>query len=172
MSDNNNSASVSTALKLGVFGGLLGNFALDLFHTLNAYGMDKRTSHKIAMDYMSELGAAMKTDVPLRATVGAIKDGKSGFKTAAFKFNKTQVRNCSAIAKVIYTFEELHKMGNLLQEARPSIDTIGFSDDIMDYIAESTTWGMKQQWRAKDAATSASVPASEERDAEMAEANK
>jgi len=156
----NEENKVVTGIKLGVFGGMLGGFALDLYNTLNVYGMDKRTSHKIAMDYMSELGAAMKTDIPLRATVGSIKDGKSGFKAAALKFNKNrELHYCSAIAKVLYTLEGLYEAPVSLITARPQISTIAFKANVKEYIAESDEWAKRQNWLADGARNSvASIP--------------
>jgi len=134
------------AVIIGKFTGMLTPFALDLFHTLNVYGFKRELSHKIANDYMSQLGHAMKTDESLRARIGAIDaNGHAGFKAAALKFNKVALHDSSAIAHAAYTLEDLFKAKIVVERAN-ILKMFTFSESISAYITKSQAWCDAQEW--------------------------
>lgn len=138
------------AIKCGVFGGMLGAFGTDLYHTLKAYGLGAKIAHKCAIDYMSELGAAIKSDAQLRATVSMVKDGKSSFKAPALKFNKDRaMHSVSTIARVVYTVDELHKKGAVSLEKRIAWSAFHFMENEREYLAKSTKWTATQKWEGE-----------------------
>ncbi len=150
---NTNTSTNTNAIEAGRFNGMLSPYARDFYTTAVAYGFDKPLAHKFANDYMAQLGFAMKSDNALKARMGSVdKGGNASFRLTAIKTNKIAVANCSALAEVIYTFEDL-------RSAKPQgfiPNRFNFSEvilplcnvNIREYVAECELWASRQTWKA------------------------
>lgn len=99
----------NSIVKVGTFTGALSNFARNVYGDLVCFGLPKRVSHAVALDYMSDLGKAMQQDGKLAAKVQKAKeDGESGFKLSG-KTGEYHMTPAMALGRVAQALDTLKK---------------------------------------------------------------
>src|SRR5438477_12803295 len=94
-----------TAIKCGLFSGMLKNFQNVVYRDLNYAGFNRKVSHKIALDYASQLGNAMSNDETVRHKVSkANKDGVA--KLSGAFYGKFTMHNSMAIVRIVQAVSE------------------------------------------------------------------
>lgn len=64
---------MKTSIVFGVFNGSLAGFATSAYGDMVQFGLKREVAHQVALDYMSDLGNAMRSDSELNAKVGKAK---------------------------------------------------------------------------------------------------
>lgn len=135
-------AKALQAIVPGKFNGMLANFQVSAYGSLKAFGMSKEVAHKIANDYASDLGNAMRSDDEFAAKVGkAKKNGDSVIKFSGK--GGTKMTNAMAAIRVVQVLEGLRKEGLL---SKATIKTSDFAEQVGEYITECETWATEQTW--------------------------
>lgn len=136
---------VKIAVKVGFFSGMLKNFQNVVFRDLKAAGFSAQVSHKIALDYASQLGNAMANDETIRHKVSkANKDGIA--KLSGAFYGKFIMHNSMAIIRIVQAVSELRVEG-LLQSYTVNTDDLVLR--LQEYLADCQTWVDEQTWEVK-----------------------
>jgi hypothetical protein len=135
-------AKTIVAIVAGKFTGMLANFQVAAFGSLRKVGFSKEVAHKIASDYSSDLGNAMRSNDEFAAKVGkAKKDGDSVIKLSGK--GSTLMTNAMGAIRVAQVIESLDKEGLLCSAKLQPGD---FAENIGDYIADCEQWATEQTW--------------------------
>jgi len=127
----------------GKFTGMLSPFQVTAFGTMVHFGIKREVAHKVATDFGSDLGNAMRNSPDFAAKVGKAK--KSG--ESAIKFTgkgENLMTNSMATVRVCQTLEGLVKE-ELLDRA--SLKTSDFAPGVRDYLTDCEVWAAEQHWK-------------------------
>ncbi len=137
----------SKPIKLGEFNGAFGKFQYSAFGDLKRAGFAPEVSHKVAMDYGSNIGDAMKNgdDESFRNKIGKAKDtGESSIKISASGLTLTS--RAMSVLRAVQVIEGLHKEG-LLASRKVSTDSLGEKPlKLQDYVSDCAKWASEQVW--------------------------
>lgn len=135
-------AKTIVAIIPGKFSGMLANFQVAAFGSLRKVGLTKEVAHKIASDYASDLGNAMRSNEEFAAKVGkAKKDGDSVIKLSGK--GSTLMTNAMGAIRVAQVIESLDKE-QLLCSAK--LNRGDFAPAIGDYLIDCEQWATEQTW--------------------------
>lgn len=133
-------------MRVGVFSGAHGAFGHSAFLDLLYAGFSKRQAQLMAMDYLADLGNAMKNDADLASRVGkANKEGQTRIRISG-KSGKTLMTRVMAIVRIAQTLDSLHKEGiysRMMEKDR-------LADTLKDYVASVDARVEKTAWEAAE----------------------
>lgn len=132
--------------EIGRFNGILAPFAVAAFFSLRRFLASPGACHKLASDYVSDLGRAIASSDQLKATVGkALKEGGSKFKISG-STSATLPSAGSKIVRCVQQMEGLSKEGLLL--ASFSLEkSLDFA--LQKAIEEAQQWA-DEQWSVSE----------------------
>ena len=133
-------------MRVGVFSGAHGAFGHSAFLDLFYAGFSKRQAQLMAMDYVADLGNAMKNDADLASRVGkANKEGQTRIRISG-KSGKTPMTRVMAIVRIAQTLDNLHKEGIYSRK----MGTDGLADTLKDYVASVDARVEKTAWESAE----------------------
>ncbi len=136
----------SKPIRCGLFAGMLKNFQLGGYNTMIACGMSHRLSHKVALDYGSDLGRAMAIDAEFASKVSkANKDGES--KLSGKFIAKLRTERSMSIMRICQTLHSLYEEDLLGSKDLPVLST-----NLQEYLELCTAWVKSQNWEEKKTA--------------------
>lgn len=131
-------------IKLGEFHGAFSRFQTSCYYDLIAAGLTKQTSHKIAGDYGSDIGNAIRnaSDDGLTSKIGkAKKNGDSRISISGGGMTRTS--RTMSIYRVAQQLDNLYMEGLL---ASRKIDDERLSKVLREYLAECDEWVQTQKF--------------------------
>lgn len=131
-------------IRCGDFQGAFGKFQLSAFGELNRAGFPREVSHKVAMDYGSNIGDAMRNgnDESFRNKVGkAKKDGQSSIRISASGMTLTS--RAMSLIRVCQVIDGLYEE-HLLDTRKIVQDNL--SESLTQYVSDSAKWASEQIW--------------------------
>lgn len=135
-------AQAKAAIIPGKFNGMLANFQVSAYGTMVMFGIGKGVAHKIASDYASDLGNAMRSDDEFAAKVSkAKKDGDSVIRFTGK--GSTKMTHAMAVIRVAQSLEALRKE-KLIE--RTTLKAEDFTPDIREYVESCEEWAKEQTW--------------------------
>jgi len=144
---NETQATKPKPITLGEFNGAFGKFQLSAFGDLKRAGFSAEISHKVALDFGSSIGDAMRNgdDESFRNKVGkAKKDGEASIRISASGMTRTS--KAMSLLRVVQTIEGLNKE-ELLNTRKVDIKTLSEGkNSLQEYLAESGKWASEQVW--------------------------
>lgn len=126
------------AIKLGEFHGAFARFQTSCYYDLIAAGLTEQTSHKIAGDYGSDIGNAIRNaaDDGLTSKIGkAKKNGDTRISISGGGLTKTS--RTMSIYRVAQQLDNLYREGLL---ASRKLDTETLSKVLREYLDECSEW--------------------------------
>jgi hypothetical protein len=130
---NEVSANILT-VNLGQFSGMLAKIQTSAYGDLVRAGIEKPIAHKVAFDYASDLGNAMKADGKFASQVGKAREGRSTLKLTAAAKSVTVSRTMSIIRAAQQT-ADLFDEGLFKTRQMPTL-----SDNLAEYLADCQEW--------------------------------
>ncbi len=133
-----------TGIIAGKFSGHLAAFQLNCFNECVAGGITRKSAHKIATDYASDLGRLMSSNPDVASKIGKAKtDGESSFKVTASttKDNLVKQSNAMSLLRVMQVIGGLVKEKLIVSRKLPEL-----TDDLQSYVDEAAEWSEKQVW--------------------------
>lgn len=133
---------------LGQFNGAFARFQVAAFGDLQRAGLNPAVAHKVAFDYGSDIGNALKTadgKSKFATTVAKAKENKSSLKISA---NAKGVNNSRTMSLV----RAAQQMSDLFDEnlfASRQLPTL--SKELAEYVKECQQWAdeQKMEWNGK-----------------------
>ncbi len=130
---NQNSQNV---VSLGKFNGMLAGFALSAYNTVFVCGIPRKVAHKVANDFASALGRAIKEDSEMATKVAkAKKSGEmkiTGKLEASFKDDSASiVRACQILGSLV---------SEKLTTKYPQINQASLDRDLVNYLETCEKW--------------------------------
>ncbi len=139
MSTENKSESI-LSVQLGQFTGMLAKIQTAAYGDLVRAGLEKPFAHKIAFDYASDLGNAMKADGKFASQVGKAREGKSTLKLSASAKSVTVSRTMSIVRAAQQT-ADLFDEGLFKSRKMPAL-----ADNLAEYVADCAEWTQGKQF--------------------------
>ncbi|SRR6266516_2228103 len=133
----------TTKIVLGRFSGMLAGFQVVVFRDLKFAGFNAKAAHKIAIDYGSQLGLAMRNDENIKTAVGKANKNSGIAKLSASFHDKLILHNAMAIYRIVQSVEALYKE-NLVTEY--SIVGLKLASRLQEYVSECQLWADTQSW--------------------------
>lgn len=131
------------AIIIGMFGGMLSGFQKVVFRDLKAAGFETKVAHKIAIDYGSQLGLAMKNDENIKTKVGKANSDGEARMSASFH-DKLKMHDAMALYRVVQTVDGLVKE-QLVNDY--TIDGLNLTSRLKYYISQCEQWALAQTWK-------------------------
>jgi hypothetical protein len=129
------------AIVIGKFPGAFGKFQDAAFVDLKACGMDERIAHKVAQDYGSDIGNAMRNGTDFGTKVSkAKKDGESRINLSGK--GETQTSRTMSIIRVCQVIDGLYSKEGLLKSREVAFDSLNKS--LREYLSECEDWTKAQ----------------------------
>ena len=127
---------------LGKFTGAFGNFQAAAWTDLKLAGFESAIAHKIAQDYGSDLGNAMKNGTDFASKIGKAKaSGES--RIAISGKGSTQMSNTMALLRVCEVVAGLWREKLVTSY---SIEGLTLKKEVATYIEECATWASEQTY--------------------------
>lgn len=131
-------------LKTGYFSGMLAGFQVVVFRDLKYAGLDEMTAHKVAIDYGSQLGLAMRNDDNIKTQVSkANKNGQA--KLSASFHDRLTMHNALAVYRVVQTIADLHAKERLIT-GYEVFGVLKLANRLEVYLKECEEWALAQSW--------------------------
>ncbi len=133
-----------TPIKLGEFHGAFAKFQTCAYGELNRAGLPAEVSHKVANDFGSNIGDALRnaSDSDIAAKVAKAKsNGQSQIKIGAKGFATTSY--AMSLIRVVQVIDGLYSEGLLNSRA---LDTSSLVKQLGEYVAKSKVWASEQVW--------------------------
>ena len=137
----------SKAIILGKFKGAFGNFQASAFYDLKASGLKETICHKIAFDFGSDLGNAIRN----------AKDDSLGVKVAKAKQNgdaritlsgggATKTSRAMSLLRLAQQLDSLYKE-KLVKSRHIDVDNVPVGEgSLSEYLTECDKWANSQEW--------------------------
>lgn len=127
---------------LGKFNGALGGFQASAFLDLKAGGFEPEVAHKIAFDYGSDLGNAIRNagDDGLASKVAKAKKGGDS-RISVSGGGSTKTSRSMSVIRLCQQLDNLYKE-NLL----PSRKVEAMSETLTEYITDCEAWASEQEF--------------------------
>lgn len=128
-------------LDAGRFPGMLGSFQREFYNSLKACGVSAEVSHKVATDFGSDLGRAIREDSELASAVGkANKNNESTFKITG---KTARVANSYAmeLKRVCQFMDDMASQKLIKRGTLPPL-----KDSLIEYLADCGKWAAEQKW--------------------------
>lgn len=144
IAQSNNSTKV--VIRTGEFSGAFAKFQVSAYYDLKRAGFDTTVAHKVAFDFGSDIGNAIRNadDDALAAKVGKAKKDGSGSITLSGGGATTTSRTMSIIRLCQQTYN-LHKEG-LLKSCKVEMDNL--SQNLTEYVEKCELWASEQEFSA------------------------
>lgn len=126
----------------GKFSGMLSGFQKVVFRDMKFAGFTPEVSHKIAMDYASQLGNAMRNDDNVRSKVGKANDSGVARMSGSF-YDKLLMHNSMALVRIVQSQADLVKEKLLISYA---LNMDALSERLSEYVVECEEWTLAQTW--------------------------
>lgn len=134
----------SKPIRVGQFNGILAGFQAVVFRDLKYAGLEDKTAHKVAMDYGSQLGLAMRNDENIKTEVS--KANKHGMaKLSASFYDRLIMHNAMSIYRVVQTIADL-KAKETLISGYEVFGVLPLAKRLNDYVKECELWTLTQTW--------------------------
>lgn len=138
------------AIKPGRFSGMLGALQVAAYGEFKRHGMTSHIAHKVAMDYGSDLGNAMKhKDSDFNSKVSkANKEGARGFKITGKTPGVTESRAMSlkVITQHLDALFDEGKNSTRLLVNRPLLEEHNLNETLQEYLSDCEVWANSQTW--------------------------
>lgn len=134
---NTNTLGTSEAIRtvnLGQFSGMLAKIQTSAYGDMVRAGIAKPIAHKVAFDYASDLGNAMKSDGKFASAVGKAREGRSTLKLTAAAKSVTVSRTMSIIRAAQQT-ADLFDEGLFKTRQLPEL-----SENLAEYLTDCEDW--------------------------------
>ena len=137
--------TVKPTIKLAYFNGAFSKFQSSAYGELVRAGLSKQAAHKVANDFGSNIGDAMKnadSNKGIATSVGkAKKEGESRIKISGSGMTTTSY--AMSLIRVVQTVDGLFEEG-LLDTREVAISSL--SDNLQHYVANCNRWADEQNW--------------------------
>lgn len=132
------------SIKAGKFNGALASFALGAYNYLLAFGVNRGTAHKIALDYASDVGRGMSENLEIASKVGkAKKDGES---VVSFSGKTHAIRQTPAMSLVrVCLLMDKPKEESFFAKRLP-LGEMPLRENLSEYLDSAIAWADGQTW--------------------------
>ena len=127
-------APAKLVVTLGKFEGAFGKFQTSAYGDLVRGGIAKPIAHKVAFDYGSDIGTAMKLDGKFASAIGKAKENKSTLKIGATIKNTNNSRTMSVI-RAAQQMSDLFDENLFSSRKMPTL-----SETLVEYLDDCKKW--------------------------------
>jgi hypothetical protein len=128
------------SVNLGQFNGAFSRFQTSAYGDLVRGGVEKPVAHKVAFDYGSDLGTAMKMPGTFATAIGKAKENKATLKIGASVKGTNNTRTMSVI-RASQQMSGLFEENLFLSRSMPKL-----AKELQDYLDECAEWIVGKQF--------------------------
>ena len=144
-SANEQATNKPVVIRCGDFSGAFSRFQVACYGDLKLAGFSAEVSHKVAFDYGSDIGNAIRnaTDDGLASKIGkAKKDGESRITISGGGTTKTS--RAMSLYRLVQQVDSLFREGLINSRRIDGKDML--SDNLSDYVADCETWASEREF--------------------------